>query len=185
MKSLMMTFLTLLFTMSASASTTVEGVAFADTHQVGEHKLVLNGIGVRKATIFNVRVYVGGFYLAQKSSNPEQFLATETPKYITMHFLRNVDKSDLTGAWDEGFESVLSAEKNQALKAQRDQLNQLMVDLKKGETMNFTFTKDAVAVEVQGRAPQVIEGGEFSRSLLSVWFINPRDKGLTNGLLGL
>jgi len=169
----------------AKEAQVIEGVRFEATMNIADQDLVLNGIGVRRATFLKVRVYVGGLYLERKSSQPSEFLAFTTPKYINMHFLRAVKKADLTGAWDEGFVAALGNDKAQTLSAERAQLNELMVDLKRDETMNFTFLNDRVLVEVQNRPAVEIQGSEFSRGLLSVWFLNPRDEGLTNGLLGL
>jgi hypothetical protein len=169
----------------ALASITKEGVTMPGTHQVGEVELVLNGVGVRRATFLKVRVYVGGFYLERKSSSPEEFLNFTSPKYISMHFVRNVKASDLTGAWNDGFKAALGEAGAEALSAERQKLNELMTDIKRGEAMNFTFFQDHVIVEMPGKAPARIDGEQFSRGLLSVWFINPMDQDLTNGLLGL
>jgi hypothetical protein len=186
MKSLFVA-MTLFFslTLQAQEARVVEDVRFEPTMKVKDQELVLNGIGVRRATFLKVRVYVGGLYLERPSSKPSEFLSFSGPKYINMHFLRSVKKADLTGAWDEGFEAALGKEKAQALTSERAKLNELMVDLKRDEKMNFTFLNDRVLVEVQDRAPVEILGSDFSRGLLSVWFLNPRDEGLTNGLLGL
>jgi hypothetical protein len=186
MKSLLIA-LTLLFALNlqANEAQVVEGVRFEPTMNIADQDLVLNGIGVRRATFLKVRVYVGGLYLERKSSTPSEFLAFSTPKYINMHFLRAVKKADLTSAWDEGFVAALGNDKAQTLTAERARLNDLMVDLKRDETMNFTFLNDRVLVEIQNRPAVEILGSEFSRGLLSVWFLNPRDEGLTNGLLGL
>lgn len=169
----------------ALGSVTQEGVTFPKSHTIGEHELVLNGVGVRRATFLRVRVYAGGFYLERKSSKPSEFLSFEGPKYIRMHFLRNVKTSDLTGAWNDGFKAALGEAQAEKLSAQRNKLNEMMEDLGRGEEMNFTFHQDHVLVEIKGKPAQRIDGAEFSRGLLSVWFINPMDEGLTNGLLGL
>lgn len=186
MKSILLS-LSIIFSLTvfAQEARVVEDVRFEPTIKVADQDLVLNGIGVRKATFLKVRVYVGALYLERTSTNPTEFLAFPGAKYITMHFLRGVKKADLTGAWDEGFVAALGKEQAQTLMSQRARLNELMVDLKKTETMNFTFLSDKVVVEVQNRAPVEIEGAEFSKGLLSVWFLNPRDEGLTKGLLGL
>ena len=68
-------------------------------------ELVLNGAGIRKATIFNVKVYVAGLYTKSKSNDPKKILDSTDPKYIIMHFLRDVDKDKISGAWSEAFEN--------------------------------------------------------------------------------
>jgi len=46
---------------------TLAGVTLPDTVNVGNTRLLLNGLGLR--TKFMVKVYVAGLYLAQKSSD--------------------------------------------------------------------------------------------------------------------
>lgn len=187
MLSTIRTLATFIFLFGAVAQgTLVEGINFAPTHSIEEQALVLNGVGIRKATFLNIKVYVAGLYLVEKSSDANSFLSNSKPKWLTMNFVRSVDKSDLTKAWDEGFEAAVAKDKLASLKAEREQLNSWMEDLKSGDQMNFTFTGNgAVEVEIKGQVKGKIQNAEFAKSLLSVWFINPRDKGLSQGLLGL
>ena len=46
-----------------------QGVNLPDQLQVSGKTLQLNGLGLREATIFKVRVYVAGLYLEQKSTD--------------------------------------------------------------------------------------------------------------------
>ena len=171
---------------AVAQATLVEGINFAPTHSIEEQALVLNGVGIRKATIFNIKVYVAGLYLLEKSSDARSFLSDGKPKWLTMNFVRSVGKSDLTKAWDEGFVAAVPTDKLPNLQADRTQLNAWMEDLNSGDVMNFTFTAEgSVEVEIKGQVKGKIQNAEFAKSLLSVWFINPRDKGLSQGLLGL
>jgi hypothetical protein len=54
-----------LFTSSVHASECA-GVRMPDRIAINETKLVLNGMGLRRATIFSVRVYVGGILVSIK-----------------------------------------------------------------------------------------------------------------------
>ncbi len=47
---------------SPAATKTVEGVKVPGTLEVGGTELTLNGVGVLRATIFNVKVYVVSLY---------------------------------------------------------------------------------------------------------------------------
>jgi|SRR6478609_7690395 len=71
-----------------------EGVSMPDEVTVEGAKLVLNGMGLREATVFNVNVYVAGLYLLKKSSDGEKIAAAEEPKQIRIQFVRNVSKND-------------------------------------------------------------------------------------------
>jgi len=61
-------------------------------------KLVLNGLGVRQATVFNVNVYVAAFYVAKPSNDGNVIPGANTPKELILQFLRNVSASDLNKA---------------------------------------------------------------------------------------
>ena len=65
--------------------------------------LVLNGLGIRKATFLKVKVYVAGLYLTQKSADPAQILSANAPWQLSLHFVRDVDARDMREAFDEGF----------------------------------------------------------------------------------
>jgi len=54
-------FISLFFTLSLSAAT-LDGISFADKVNVEGKELVLNGIGIRKATFLKIKVYYGGLY---------------------------------------------------------------------------------------------------------------------------
>src|SRR4051812_42998222 len=70
--------------------------------KIGAKKLVLNGQGMRKATIFNVKVYTGALYLETKSSNAEEIIASKQLKHISLQFVRDVGSRDIREAWAKG-----------------------------------------------------------------------------------
>jgi len=49
---------------------TLAGVELPGTETVDGTKLVLNGMGLREATVLRVKAYVGGLYLEKPSSDP-------------------------------------------------------------------------------------------------------------------
>ena len=57
-----------------------EGVNMPDQVTVESAKLVLNGMGAREATVFNVNVYVAGLYLLKRSNDGDKICAAEEPK---------------------------------------------------------------------------------------------------------
>ena len=93
--------------------------------------LSLNGMGLRKATIFAVKVYVAGLYLSEKSESATAILAKDQPWHLDLRFLRDVDAADIRDAWEEGFESNAESELA-ALKDRIAVLQQHMTDLVEG-----------------------------------------------------
>ena len=56
------------------------GVKVPDSVKAGGTDLVLNGLGIRKATFLKVKVYVAGLYLPQKSGDAGKIIgAWSTP----------------------------------------------------------------------------------------------------------
>ncbi|MBC7538962.1 MAG: chalcone isomerase family protein [Bacteriovorax sp.] len=162
---------------------TLDDVTFADKVNVEGKDLVLNGIGIRKATILKIKVYYGALFVEGKTKDPNAFLATAAPKQIVMHFVRDVEAKKLQDAFTEGMEA---ANKNHAsFKAQLDKFNSNIVNVVKNDLIIITFTNDGVSLNVKGRQAEKITGTEFAHALLNIWFINPRDENLRNGLLGL
>lgn len=170
------------FSLNLSAAT-LDNITFADNVKVEDKELVLNGIGIRKATFLKIKVYYGGLYLEQKIKDPNAFLATPAPKQIIMQFVREVEAKKLRDAFVEGMEA---ANKNHAsFKAQMDKFNSYVTDVVKGDRFVITFLNDGVLFSAKDKPSEKISGAEFSRALLSIWFINARDEGLRLGLLGL
>ena len=158
---------------------------FPDSVNVGGADLVLNGLGIRKATLLAVKVYVAGLYLPKKSSDAGQILGANGPWQLVLRFVRDVDASDIRDAWNEGFEHA-GAEKVASLRPRIDALNARMVDFKKGQYLSFTNDPaKGVIVDVNGASGNAIEGADFATALLSIWIgREPPNEDIKTGLLG-
>lgn len=178
--------LTIAFLISTSVlCAELDGVTHPDSVELAGKNLVLNGIATRKATWIKVKVYVGAFYMEKKSSDYNSFLKDTSPKKIVMTFVRDVDAKDLIDGWREAFDNALPKEKHPALKERMEKFYTYFKDVKKKETMEFNFLADGVESTIAGVKKDKISGQDFSSALLSVWFINAKDEGLKEGLLGL
>ena len=180
------TLLVLLALVSLNVSAlTVDSITFDDKTTVDSKELVLNGVGIRKATFLKIKVYYGGLYITAKTDNAFKFLTTTDPKQIVMHFVRDVGVKDLKKAYSEGFESANKAKDTyKELLPKLEAFNNLLSDVTKGERMVVTFHADGVTLNFKGKVSEKVTGTDFSQALLSVWFINPLDENLSNGLLG-
>jgi hypothetical protein len=168
--------------MNLSAAT-LDKVNFADKVSVDGKDLVLNGIGIRKATFLKIKVYYGALYLEAKSKDTNVFLASSSPKQIVMHFVHDVDSKKLRDAFIEGMEA---ANKNhETFKSQLEKFNSYIGDMLKDDKIVINFLADGVVVSAKGKTSEKIMGADFSKALLSIWFINPRDEDLKSGLLGI
>ncbi len=167
-----------------SFALTVDGITFEDKVNVGGKDLVLNGVGIRKATFLKIKVYYGGLYLAQKTKESSAFLNSPDPKQIVMHFVRDVDAKDLKKTYTETFENANGAAGAQKHKATLDKLLTNLTDVKKNDRMILNFLSDGVVLNLKGKAFDKIGDADFSRSLLNIWFTNPADENLSASLLG-
>ena len=183
MKSITLLFLYLL-TVSTFALT-VEGLDIPATHTIEKTKLSLNGVGIRKATWFKVKVYVGSLYISKKTSNVEEILGSPYPKFLKMDFVRNVDKEKLTKGWSDGFTAALSPKDLKNFNKEIMTFNSFMRDIKKGQHIRIQFLKSGVNISFNNSSYVLINNPNFARALLSIWFIKPRDEGLAKGLKGL
>lgn len=155
-----------------------------DIVQVGGADLVLNGLGIRKATFLKVKVYVAGLYLPQKANDAAQ-VDGDGPWQLVLHFVRDVDASDIRDAFNEGFEKAAGGNLA-ALRQRIDSLNDRIVDFKKGQYLSFANDPaKGVAIDVNGAGGSAIEGTDFASAVLAVWLgAEPPNEDLKTGLLG-
>lgn len=173
----------MIFTAVGANALTVDSINFEDKITVAGKELVLNGVGIRKATFLKIKVYYGGLYLSQKTTNSETFLNNAEPKQITMHFVRDVDAKDLKKTYKEAFEGA-NKDTYKSMLSTFETFNANFSDVKKGDAMTFQFLANGVVLTSAGKTFAKIGDAAFSKALLNMWFINPLDEGLSKGLLG-
>jgi len=126
------------------------GVGFPEATRVDGATLRLNGLGLRLATMLEVKVYVAALYVTEPSSDPKAILASRSPYELILQFLRDVGADDVRRGWNEGFAKNAKAE----LPTLRDRIAVLdgwMADMKSGERLTFTF-RPGVGVRVDSAA---------------------------------
>ena len=161
------------------------GVTFAESLKVGPDQLVLNGLGLRTATILNVKVYVAGLYLPQKSEDPGNLLA-DRPWHLVIRYVRDVDAPTTRQALEEGLK-IAAGEKFDSIRPRVEQISALTPDVKSGQYIAFTNEPaKGVTIDVAGGvAGGTIKGSDFATALLANW-VGPRTQhpDLRTGLLG-
>ncbi len=159
------------------------GVNLPDTVKAGGTTLVLNGLGLR--TKFSVKVYVGGLYLEQKSSDSSAIIKADAPKRIVMQFLHSASKQQMTDAFDDGFkDNTPDAEKT--MKADIDRLLAVLEAMKNGDQMVITYVPGTgTTLDINGTEKVTIAGSTFGQVLFSVWLgPKPPTTDLKKGMLG-
>ena len=160
------------------------GASFPEQVSVAGAPLVLNGLGLRQATIFKVNVYVAALYVPRPTADANAILNGAVPYEMQLHFVRNVGAADIAKGWVEGF-----ARNGQGAQAASDEraatLRGWMTDIKSGESMIFSFQPGAgLAVSVSGSVKGTIRGDDFGRTFLSIWLGVPPNPEIKVGLLG-
>lgn len=160
-------------------------VSFPEQAQVEGSTLVLNGLGLRQATLLKVNVYVAALYVEKAATDATAILGANAPKELILHFLRAVGAADLNTAWEEGFENN-AKEQLPALKERIATLKGWMADMKTGQQLTFIHKPGAgLRVEVNGTVKGTIAGDDFAKAFLSIWLgAHPPNPGLKAGLLG-
>ena len=182
--ALLMSLLLALAAGSASARE-CKGVQFDEHLPVKGTELTLNGLGMRKATILKVNVYVAALYVTTPSHDAAALINPNAPEELILHFVRNVGVGDLKNAWSEGCEKV-AKDQLTTLGARIAMLNSWMTDMKTGQRMSFVRLPDTgTQVSINGVVKGTITGDDFSRALMSIWLgPEPPNAELKSGLLG-
>jgi hypothetical protein len=176
---------TLLVAVPASARE-CEGVEMPNAVRVDGQRLTLNGMGVREATVFNVNVYVAGLYVeGGRSRSASDILDTAKRKRLILHFVRDVERGDITEAFQTGFRQAAGSSYS-SLSGSIRRLNGWVSDMDEGDRMMFTYIPGTgLQVVVNGRNKGTIEGDDFARAFFNIWLgSNPPNAGLKSGLLG-
>lgn len=161
------------------------GVHVPEQIQGQASPLVLNGLGLRQATMLKVNVSVAALSVAPPSTDANAILAANTPKHLVLPFVRDVDGADLTKAWDEGFAQNATVQVP-ALKERSAQCKSWMTTMKSGQRLTVTHKPGAgMEVDVHGTVQGTVTGEDFARALLAIWLgPTPPNPGVKAGVLG-
>ena len=164
------------------------GVEFPERVEVQGTPLVLNGLGIRKATFLKVRVYVAALYLpsATRGADPERIINSSGPMELVLHFVRGVGVSDIRHAFEEGFAAQGGGRVPAALASRVATLNGWMQDMSSGEPMTFVrIAGRGIELDLAGHPRGIVPGEDFARALLAIWLgDHPPNPELKEGLLG-
>merc|ERR1712065_33437 len=161
------------------------GVTMPSTLQVAGKKLVLNGIGMREATIFSVDVYVAGLYLEKKSSDAKAILSANQVKRVHMVFKRDVGRDEMIDALNKAFENN-AGDKRSALAGHMKTFAGYLHEMKEGTSTTFTHVPGkGLMVAFQGESQGVIASDDFVRVIFAGWLGDDvADEDLREQLLG-
>ncbi len=156
------------------------GVTMRNSIEVDGETLVLNGMGIREATIFNVDVYVAGLYLPEANTDGNAIIEANGLKRIVLHFVRDVTREDMEEAIRDSFG-------NAGVASQIPRFARMLPDeITEGTKLIFTHRPgQGMEVRVNRRRAGSINGDAFPTAFFRIFVgPNPPNRGLKRGLLG-
>lgn len=171
---------------TAARAATLGGATLPDAYPVDGQTLALNGLGLRTLTILNVRVYVIGLYLAQRSHDARQIMASDTPKVLLLQFLHSATKEQVEKQFHTG-EMVNCGQGgcDPADQADFDRIVAAAPAVSPGDTYAFVIIRGGVRFYANNRLLAQSGKHDLGRLFL-LGFIgdHPPSQELRNGLLG-
>ena len=173
---------------SRAQTTEVAGVKFANTVQVANTRLQMNGAGVRYKIVF--KVYAAALYLVDKASTPDAVLASKGPRHLQIVMLRDIDANELGRLFTKGMEQNAPREEFSKSIAGIMRMSDIFSSRKKlsaGESFAVEWVPDVGTVILVNGQPvsEPIKEPEFYSALMKIWLGNsPADAQLKEALLG-
>ncbi|MCB0334948.1 MAG: chalcone isomerase family protein [Bdellovibrionales bacterium] len=167
----------------SAQSEEIGGVSFRQSISMGDTPLVLNGVGLRTATIFGVKVYAMALYLVAKNQSDRAIIDDPSDKYVQMHFLRAVSAEKLQQAWIDGVNN--NVETASTVAAAVNRFSQSMVDVEAGDVLTMHFKGDQIITALNGKKISEWRGSPLQKAILACWLgKSPPNSALKEGLLG-
>jgi hypothetical protein len=170
---------------ATAAGQECDGVSFPEHVQARGQTLTLNGLGLRKATIFGIKVYVGALYLAHPTADADAILNSKDPVEIDLAFVFRASASQLRSAWEDGFAKSASG-RPAPLQGRITQLENWMNGVRSGQKMSFLRIPGVgIQYSLDGAVQGTIPGDDFATAFLAIWLgSSPPSPQLRAGLLG-
>lgn len=179
-----MKYLFLFFLSLNSFALTIENQEIPESFMVAGKTLVLNGYGIRKATVFKVKVYVGVLYLEKKNENPLKIVDSAEQKSIRLVFVRDLDAEKVRGAFTESLERSLGKDKEK-YKDKIEDFSKSFSAVKKGEQIEFMFRGSTSKIVMKGEETKTFDDEVMTKAIQNIWLgSEPVDEKLKAGMLG-
>ena len=170
-----------LFFVTSLQAAELNGVKFDDTIKVGEESLHLNGLSIRevKKAGFPIKVYVGGLYVKEKTTEAAKVLASESVKKIVMKFTFFAPKGKIKKAWKDAFKDQCDSDCRKVNSVHMKGFLKSLKFMRSGDITSFTIYKDRLVVKnIKGKKEEVseIKSGTFATVILKSFISAPIKK---------
>lgn len=164
----------------------IGGITMPDTIKAGDNDLLLNGAGIR--TKYFLKLYVGGLYLQDKTTDATKVLSDDKPMAIRLHIISSMITSEkMEDSTREGFKksfgnklSSFSTEIEAFIDVFKEEIND-------GDIFDMIYIPGTgVKIYKNDKFSKTIEGLPFKNGLFGIWVgKKPAQDSLKEGMLGL
>ena len=168
-----------------AADREIAGVTFPGEKTVAGKQLKLNGVALR--TKFFIKVFAGGFYLENPTSDAEEAIASEQVKHFHLHYLTSKATAEKL---QDGFkEAIIEANPPAMVEKHMDAIEQyaswLDQDMAPGATSLATYVPGkGLTLVFKGQEKGTIASPEFAQMYFRYNLGETANKKLRKGYLG-
>jgi hypothetical protein len=176
----------LLLSIPAAFALEIEGVKVPPQSSVNGQSLTLNGAGLRTVTIafIPIKAYVAAFYTPAPLKSEEAVLASPGPLQFTFTFLKSVTQTQAVNAWQSQIQASMTYS-YPGIEKDRTAFIGMFGAINQGGTEMIQLVGSETQVYDNGKLKGTIQGRDFQKAFLSVWFgSNPVQQDLKAALLG-
>jgi hypothetical protein len=169
----------------ATVAADIDGNQIPDQLPAADTTLLLNGAGLRDK--FMIDLYVGGLYLAKKSSDAAAVINADEPMALRLLIVSSrITSENMTEATLEGFEHSLGS-KQAAMQPKIDQfLLSFKEPIKEDDVFEMLYLPGSgVIISKNGKQLNTVEGLDFKAALFGIWLgEEPAQDSLKEEMLG-
>ena len=186
MKKLLLLLIVVFTVNTTIAQTQVGAVTLPNSVSFGGENLELNGAGIRKKA-FILKLYSGGLYLQNKSSNAKDIVNSDETMAIKLHITSGFVSSEaMSDAVREGFDASMNGNTAPLSSEIEKFIGFFSAEIVEDNIFDITYQKGkGVIAYKNGKELGTIPGMAFKKALFAIWLgDNPVDSKLKNGMLG-
>jgi Chalcone isomerase-like len=162
---------------------TIEEVKLPETFKSTGKEIPLQGVGLRTATIFNIRVYLAAFYSEAAPKRQDDVNLLKRPLILDVTYLRDFSGEDVDKAWKFQFEDS-SQYPYPEMKEHVKNIQDFYGDIKGDRKETFELVDGETRFYENGTLKGKILGEAFQKNFLSLFFgKKPPTEDLKKGLL--
>jgi hypothetical protein len=148
----------------------IEGISLSETLDCGGKTLPLQSYGIRKATIFGIKVYVLAYYGEKPIKREDTSTSlTQRPICLDIHYLRDFDDEDVDKAWEYQFKES-STHPYPDLKKDLESIKLFFGEIKGKRKQSFKLANNNTLILENDSFKGSIQGENFQKNFLFIFF---------------